>query len=340
MFGLPSRPLLPSGLLARWPFDSGSGLDVSGSGLFGIPTNGPTLTPGIVDIDGFPGNALKFNGTNQYVVSSKLVNIALATLSVWMKMNGNPASQGRIAGFIDGIASSATDKSLFVTASGVAVWYIYDGASKTVTGSKIITDNRWHLITGVADGSNMILYVDGEPDGSAAAGNTYTGYTVPNVFLSAPDFSLGTYIAADLDDFQLFNRGLSPVEIKDIYNSAKSSKEELWFNALAGAAINGTLGVTIDPFVLTSSADLLIQGALAQTLAAFTLAAAGDIDIKGALAATIGDYALSATGTLLIKGALASTIDPFILTAMGSNPALAPTGVVNFIPMFRPRRGR
>lgn len=220
-----------NGLLVWWSFAAGSALDVSGSGNPGVLTLSPTVVDGVVRSRGVPGTALQFNGTSNYVISTKLINIPLVTVSAWVKVNGNPASTGQISGFVEGLGSSTCDKILEVTTGGVVRWYVFDGAGKLVTGTVVITDNQWHHVAGVADGTTSSLYIDGKLDNSTAAGSTFTGYTVPNCFVNATNTAVtpaATYLACQCDDFRVYKRGLAASEINAIYNSVLASNTDEW----------------------------------------------------------------------------------------------------------------
>lgn len=228
-----------SGLIARWSFDQGTGEDTSGVANQGVLTNAPVCVPGIIGSNGVPGNALRFNGTNNYVISNKLILQPLITLSIWVKINGNPASQGHLCGFANGIGNSTADKNLLVTTGGLVRWYVYTGITVSITGTKSITDNAWHHVVGVADGTNIKIYVDGVEDATTAAGATFLGYAVPNLFVngSVTGSVAGTYIACDEDDFRVYNRGLSAVEVNTLYNEGLSTPYEYELPMLKGPSI-------------------------------------------------------------------------------------------------------
>src|SRR3990167_283101 len=86
-----------SGLVGYWNFDEGSGAtvaDSSGNGNTGTLTNGPTWTTGKI------GQALSFDGSNDYVDAGTGSSLNLAsslTVSAWIKPDTfGGGSYGRI----------------------------------------------------------------------------------------------------------------------------------------------------------------------------------------------------------------------------------------------------
>lgn len=77
----------------------------------------------------------------------------------------------------------------------------------------------WHHIVGVADGTNIYLYVDGIQKGSAAAGATYTGYTVNNLFAHSTP-GTGQYLNCRLAHVAYYNRALPASAIARHYLAA------------------------------------------------------------------------------------------------------------------------
>jgi len=161
------------GLVGYWSFDEGSGnkiYDKSGNGNDGslLPSgSGPIWTAGKF------GSALQFDGTDDYVNSSKQVDFDLnshdITLSVWIKpeyrlVNPSWASWqivGRWAYLALGIAGSSTNIKIGMYLNGFATWYsignkwsqwihivsVYHKASNLrdlyLDGRYIATDNTW-----------------------------------------------------------------------------------------------------------------------------------------------------------------------------------------------------
>ena len=245
-----------SGQIIHWSFVDGTGNDTAGASFLGIPTNGPTFVPGAAP----GGGGLKFNGTSQYVIVSKgPINIPFCTISAWVKINGNPASIGQVAAFDDGLGSGTTDKILFVTISGTVSWEVFDGASKTVTSTRTVTDNNWHHILGGCDGTTSYLYIDGTLEGSLAAGASYAAYTVPNFFVNGAGSST-TYLAGLISDVRVYNRALIAGEVNTLYKSAFLPWMENEFEAVLATVGTAALAARqIDNLTATSKPSGVVQ---------------------------------------------------------------------------------
>lgn len=237
------RAILPSyrentnGLVTWWPFDGGGTQDESGSGNPGKLILAPTVVDSPVLIKGRTGGSgYTFNGTTNYIVSTRILVVPTVTVSLWVVVNGIPGATGAIAGFAEGIGSPTFDKIVSVlTTTGTINWYIFDGATRNIQGTTNVCDNRPHLITCVADGTNQYIYVDGVREGSGLAGTTFTGYSVANLFLNAGGSSSG-HVACTSFDFRIYNRGLSPGEVNALYNRGLVFPDEWEMPALSAVA--------------------------------------------------------------------------------------------------------
>lgn len=211
---------LPSGLLAGYSFDEGSGTtlnDINGG------TNG-TLTGGPTWVSGKYGNALSFDGVNDYIAMpsggfGSFVNRTSFTFTFWESSNvltgsgrmvADHNSTGNLASVSFEITSSqyrfrANNGSSFVSAQG---------------GS---TSAGWHHIAGTYDdaGDLLSLYVDG----TLTATNTLTGTLTTGTHKTIGrlgDFST-EYFGGLLDELRIYNRALSQSEIQTDMNTPTDS---------------------------------------------------------------------------------------------------------------------
>ncbi len=215
---------LASGLVGHWTFD-GANLTSTKAKDSTANLNHGTLT----GANGLPrpimgqlGQALSFDGVDDYVISSNVVNTSPVTVSAWVKLTSYPAAKGLVAGFVNGIGAATYDKDLYINTDGRLYFYVYDGAQKTTSApASPIPLNTWVHVMGVANGSTAKTYVDGVEVGSVVAGATYTGYTVPNILIEGTSNLVsisGGYMAATIDDVRVYNRALSAAEITQLYN--------------------------------------------------------------------------------------------------------------------------
>lgn len=198
-----------------WKFEEGSGViagDSSGVGNNGT-INGATWTTGKI------GQALSFDGVNNYVAASSAVNPGASdfTLSFWFyptDFNTFPA------GYVRTILSQQNG-----TGTGRGWIYIYDINSHlnsslgSVFGDSgfTLSLNTWVQATLVHNNAANTLtwYVNG------VARNTNTGVAIEsatgNYILGAQkDVTKGLY-AGILDDVRIYNRALTVDEIQRLY---------------------------------------------------------------------------------------------------------------------------
>lgn len=214
---------LERGLITHWSLDDATSTvatDSSGSGNSGTLTSGPAWIGGKQD------KALSFDGVNDHVVSTQIINTSATTISAWIKISAYPSNNGLVAGFINGYGNLTHDKNLYIGTDGKLYFYVYDGATKTTsTPSAAVPLNQWVFVSGTADGATVRTYVNGVQVGSVAAGATYTSYNVPNFFIQGATGNVsfgGGLMSAMIDDVRLYNRALSSDEISSLYGARSS----------------------------------------------------------------------------------------------------------------------
>ena len=205
---------ITTGLVGWWKFDEGAGnvaSDSSGNGNNGILVNSPSW------VNGYFGNALSFNGSNQNITTSKLINIPKCAISAWIYILSYPINPTTlIAGFSNG---GATDKNLYIDTAGHLGFYGYDGATKYASLSvNPIPLNTWTHVVGTANGTNLITYINGVQVGIVSCGNTYTGYSYPNFVIGGCTGNSYGYISAIIDEVRVYNRALLQDDITKLFN--------------------------------------------------------------------------------------------------------------------------
>jgi hypothetical protein len=139
-------------------------LDSTSNGVTGTPTASPVQSTGNID------GALSFNGSTQYVsdaFSSQPQGNQAVTMSAWVKFT-NPASGIEIASFFG--TDSASNKSgyyLYRNGAGKAVSEFGSGLG-AATGTTTLASGTWYHLTGVYDGANSRIYVNGAQEAAPA----------------------------------------------------------------------------------------------------------------------------------------------------------------------------
>lgn len=211
---------LDDGLIGYWSFN---GQDMSGvtatdrgsGGNNGTLTSGPTAVPGVV------GQALNFDGVNDYVNlgSSAILNPANFTLSAWFKSSGcsaamTPCNIYRWRTFGNALA---------VTSAGEVQTYFYDSGvvlhTVTTTGGSY-NDNQWHHVSGTYDGATLTMYVDGISNGAPASSADLT-YAAGSASIGRAGNFDGDYFSGAIDEVRLYNRALSAAEVAYQYERTK-----------------------------------------------------------------------------------------------------------------------
>ena len=218
------------GLVGYWPLNEGTGtaaLDQSGNGNNGTLVNGPGWTAGLF------GNALSFNGTNQYVNVADAASLDLPgpwTVSAWANLPTVPAS-GVAYPFIsrNGTVATGTDyclgmvnNNIYIASLGWSTYYDNNGWNDADFGSLQFNANSWYLVTGVYASDTAYLYINGQ-----LASSNYYNSAIPDpgagdpLYLGRWDMYNGSsmYLDGTIEDIRLYNRALSPAEVLALYNA-------------------------------------------------------------------------------------------------------------------------
>lgn len=229
--GQSNTTAVSKGLVGYWPLDgattnwvSNTTGDASGNGntasLVGMST---TTSPTV----GVIGQALKFNGANQYVapaVNQPLANEAVAlTVGAWFKTTGggvivsdsNTPPEGGVTSY---------DPLLYIQTNGLLHAGGWIGTSATITSPSALNDGKWHHAILTYNGvDTQSLYVDGIFVGSVTGTKTGVGGT--NYWAIGTGETSGWpngnggwyYLSGSIDDVRIYNRRLSASEISQLY---------------------------------------------------------------------------------------------------------------------------
>ena len=202
-----------------WHFDEGSGMvayDSSGYGNNGTLTNGPAWTTGKF------GNALSFDGVDDYVDlgTANLLPYGVGTVSVWVKLNTGAINNNNylIAKGSDATGGSWGIDVIPVDSSNALLVLLYGGCW-VVSDPLPYSLTDWHMITVVMRGNGtQTIYLDGvlKKDDSLGIYSPTAG---------AP-FCIGGQLGGGglyttngaIDEVMVWNRILSASEISDLYN--------------------------------------------------------------------------------------------------------------------------
>jgi hypothetical protein len=206
---LPEIPIDDPTLVGWWKFDEGMGdvaVDWSGQGNHGALEGDPQWVPGQV------GGALEFNGTDDFVDcgANEVFNIDTnITVMAWIRIHLlNKAWQAIVTQGDDSWRlhrSNDTDNVAWGTS----------GLDPTdITGTINVNDGQWHHVAGVYDGTQKILYVDGNADATANATGSIDSSTY-RVNIGENAQQTGRNWDGLIDDVRIYTKALTMAQIKE-----------------------------------------------------------------------------------------------------------------------------
>ncbi|GAA4256769.1 hypothetical protein GCM10022255_070920 [Dactylosporangium darangshiense] len=212
---LSAAPTQPTGLIAGYTFDAGSGTtaaDTSGNGNTG------TLTGGTWVATGKYGGALKFNGSGDIVKAPSAASLNATTgltMAAWVQPTAAQSGWRTImhketdAWFLN----AGSDSGALKPAGGVTT-----GSSDSVVyGTTASPVNQWTHVAMTYDGANLKLYVNGTLVATKAKTGTLKQTTGPlSIGGNTP---YGEYFVGLIDEARVYNRALTAAEVQTIMNS-------------------------------------------------------------------------------------------------------------------------
>jgi len=229
------RPLyfgLTNGLVGSWSFDAPDmagniAYDRSGQGNNGTLTNGPARAPGKV------GQALKFDGSDDYVNAgsgNSLFPTGPVTITAWVNLRAYGAQGGTVLSSWGTTAGQNRYAANWDTNGKLTGNYRNTADTATVArpSTASIGLNVWSFVATVIDGPNSIIdvYVNGSLDNGTLSGAGAGWHS------SIPPVTIGRLRVGDtygqtnglIDEVRVYNRALSPDEIKRLYNMGATTK--------------------------------------------------------------------------------------------------------------------
>lgn len=204
------------GLVAWWKAD-GNALDSAG-------TNNGVMVDTVAFADGISGQAFSFDGVTSFIEVPDSVKLDLTgplTLECWLRLNKldeiwykvvvwkGPHGESRLNPYA---LEFSTNNTLYF---GIGDGTLYNG----IEGSTKLTSNVWYHVAGVADGTNLQLYLDGRLE--AVTSQTISPYnnSYPlHIGNSGHDTPGMNQFNGRVDDFRIYNRALAAAEIAGIYS--------------------------------------------------------------------------------------------------------------------------
>jgi PKD repeat protein len=156
-------------------------------------------------------NALNFEGTN-FTVSSWVKTDRTAKMMVWQESgkNGSGDNQAWLR-----LGDNATDRKL-----RFAVEDSGGGAILNVGSEADVTDNGWHHVVCVREGSTTRVFIDGVQVKETKSAAVKDVSNEQNFKIGAQDGASGfnNFFTGSLDDMVIYNKALTPAEVSTLYN--------------------------------------------------------------------------------------------------------------------------
>ena len=225
-----SGGLTANGLTAYWAFEEGSGTRVEDSSL----NNSTGTLSGSTWVNGKNGKALFFDGVDDYVSIPNTSGVTppnAITIATWVKATTTTATQS----IIDDDNGGSIGYFLRINSSGKIFGRI---TATTITGNTTLQPNTWYHIALVYDGANVYVYLNGISDATPVARTGTITYSGASKTLGKRPPG-GALFNGTIDEFRMYNRGLSASEIYSLYQGSKAtvvgkSKPERLNNGLVG----------------------------------------------------------------------------------------------------------
>ncbi len=201
---------MTDGLVGLWSFD---GKDISGTTAYdrsGQGNNG-TIT-GAKPTIGKIGQALEFDGTNQYVIinDSDNLDVTKITMSAWVKGNSWAGADRR------GVIIKGTYYLTIVPTGKIEVFAYGKSPAGYHSSGATLETNRWYHILCTIDQTGFSIYIDGQLDKFISATGNIT-VNANNLAIGSEWNGLNRFFNGSIDDVRIYNRALSAEEVKQLY---------------------------------------------------------------------------------------------------------------------------
>ncbi|MFC3572756.1 LamG domain-containing protein [Streptomyces yaanensis] len=232
---------LPGGLVGHWPLD-GKATDRSG---YERPV---TLGAGATWSTLRAGGELSFDGTSgaYAATSSVLDTTAPFTVSAWVRLSNDATSPADLANMYTAVSQDGSQASRFLlqyddTARAWAFKVRSEDQSTKVSAFATTPAalGVWTHLTGVWDGTQVLLYVNGRLEGSAATTLSWAATQGFNIGRAKWDGAPVNRWKGQVDDVRAYNRALTAAEAAVI--SGKTARENnVYLVGSASSVVWGT----------------------------------------------------------------------------------------------------
>jgi hypothetical protein len=199
----------PVGLVGAWSFDEATGStvsDASGKGNTGTVS-------GAKRVAGRHGGALWFDGRNDMVTVQSSSSLSLTTgmtLEAWVRPEALGSMWRTVA-----IKEQTNQLAYALYAGngrGLPSGHVNNGIDRGLSGTPALTLKRWAHLATTWDGSVIRLYVNGAQVASQSLGGT--AVTSRGALRLGGNTVWSEWFHGAIDEVRIYNRALSPAELK------------------------------------------------------------------------------------------------------------------------------
>jgi len=169
---------------------------------------GASWTPG----RGPFGGALVFDGTNDYVdlnSGTSLGNLSQVTVSAWIRLNSLGTQS------VMTLSAPQTGYMLRVYNNKLCL-AIDTSVTNEVCSLATLKTDRWYHVTGTYDGSNMLVYIDGNASGTMALKNGLTPTTSFKAAMGSNGDKNAYWFHGEIGSLRVYNYGLNGLAVQSL----------------------------------------------------------------------------------------------------------------------------
>ena len=195
----------------------------TGGGLLDLTNNGNNGTinraasPSAAFYNGDNKGSLVFNGVDDYMTTGRVIvpnSSSPYTVSVWCYRNRNNVGYEEL---LAQWTSATSSNSFFFGFNNSNVRFTDNWNSVTVPGAG--NTGVWMNLVGVYSVSNAFIYLNGSLSATRGSGFSYTG--TGNFIIGRQGELSGEYFSGRISNTSIYNRALTPEEIRQNYNATK-----------------------------------------------------------------------------------------------------------------------
>ena len=157
--------------------------------------------------------SIDLDGIDDYVDCGTDASLAVTNISIsaWIKTSGGSGYQSIISA--DSASSTSRRYQLTVNNISGCISFFYWNSSyvlKSINGTTVVNDGKWHHVMAVNNGTNLKIYVDGVLDVSNANGDTMN---IAGTTITAIGSIYGSYgfFLGNIDEVSVWNSDQSSI---------------------------------------------------------------------------------------------------------------------------------